>query len=288
MKRLFLIIVAALLVVIGFNPTSSSAALADGTYSINYQVNKPGSSSASIANDYFAKPAKLIVQNGSYKIQLTIKNSSWVTEFSPPGGASVVSTNAGADSRTVQFSVSSLGTVTIAMQVDIDNINYHHGYSTDFVFNESSVQLIEAAQKPADNSSNQSATNNQGTSNNTSSNQSQNNGSSSNSSSSNSSSQNASQGQSSQNNAGSAQNNTSNNASNNTSGSASTSASSSETQNAEDGEVVENNEEVVDATATENQEENPETADNFPLWAVVMLFGAIGLLVYNKYKLTNN
>lgn len=273
MKRLFLIIAATLLVVIGLHPNASSAALADGTYSINYQVNKPGSSSASIANDYFAKPAKLIVHNGSYKIQLTIKNSSWVTEFNPPGGASVVASNAGADSRTVQFSVSNFNALTVGMQVDIDNINYHHGYSTDFVFNEGSIQLIEAAQKPSENQSS-------GSSSSSNANNSQNN---SNAGSANSSSSQGSN--STQNNASSAQNN----ASNNTSGSASTNASSStETQNGEENAEVVNGEEVVDATATEQQEENPETADNFPLWALVLLLGSIGLLVYNKYKLTNN
>ncbi|HEY4624135.1 MAG TPA: NEAT domain-containing protein, partial [Solibacillus sp.] len=60
-------------------PTHSEAAIADGTYSLNYQVNQPGSNSASMANDYFLKPAKLVVKNGKMTMQITIKNSSWVT-----------------------------------------------------------------------------------------------------------------------------------------------------------------------------------------------------------------
>lgn len=64
-------------------PAIGNAAIADGTYSVNYQVNKPGSNSASMANDYFLKPAKLTVNNGKMTMQLTIKKSAWVTEFNP-------------------------------------------------------------------------------------------------------------------------------------------------------------------------------------------------------------
>lgn len=139
MRKYFLLVFATILFV-GFSiPMNANAAIADGTYSISYQVNKPGSSSASIANDYFLKPAKLIVNNGKMTMQLTIKNSAWVTEFNPPGGAKVISSNDAADQRVVQFSVSNANLVTIAMKVDIEDIDYHHGYSVDFVFNSSSL-----------------------------------------------------------------------------------------------------------------------------------------------------
>lgn len=52
---------------------NASAALADGKYTINYQVNKPDSSSASMANDYFLKPATIIVQNGTSVVQMKMK-----------------------------------------------------------------------------------------------------------------------------------------------------------------------------------------------------------------------
>lgn len=68
-------------------------------------------------------------------MQLTIKNSSWVTQFNPPGGAKVISSNESADQRTVQFPVSNANLVTIPMKIDIDDIDYHHSYSVDFVFN---------------------------------------------------------------------------------------------------------------------------------------------------------
>lgn len=135
MRKSFFIFFAALFLVAFTLPINSSAAIADGTYDVSYQVNKPGSNSASMANDYFLKPAKLIVNNGKMTIQLTIKNSSWVTQFNPPGGAKVISSNESADQRIVQFPVSNANLVTIAMKIDIDDIDYHHSYSVDFVFN---------------------------------------------------------------------------------------------------------------------------------------------------------
>ncbi|MER1989734.1 MAG: heme uptake protein IsdC [Solibacillus isronensis] len=135
MRKSFFIFFAALFLVAFTLPNNSSAAIADGTYDVSYQVNKPGSNSASMANDYFLKPAKLIVNNGKMTMQLTIKNSSWVTQFNPPGGAKVISSNESADQRTVQFTVSNANLVTIAMKIDIDDIDYHHSYSVDFVFN---------------------------------------------------------------------------------------------------------------------------------------------------------
>ena len=128
-------------------PITSHAQYADGTYDVKYQVNKPASISASMANDYFLKPAKLIVKDGKMAIQLTIKNSAWVTEFNPPGGASVISRNEGADSRVVKFNVSSVTSpLTVAMKIDIDEIDYHHGYKVDFVFDASNVPAKAAEQ----------------------------------------------------------------------------------------------------------------------------------------------
>ncbi|MBD8035636.1 heme uptake protein IsdC [Solibacillus sp. A46] len=144
MKKNFFMILSVLFLVAFTLPNASLAAIADGTYEVNYQVNKPGSNSASMANDYFLKPAKLIVNNGKMTMQITIKNSSWVTEFKPPGGAKVISTNESAGQRTVQFPVSNANLVTIAMKIDIDDIDYHHAYSVDFVFNSSGLPEVKA------------------------------------------------------------------------------------------------------------------------------------------------
>ena len=133
-KYLIFILTATLFIGLSF-PITSRAAIADGTYSIQYQVNKPGSSSASMANDYFLKPATLIVKNGKMIMQITINKSGWVTQFNPPSGAKVIATNEEANQRTVQFSVSNAQVTTIGMKIDIEDIDYHHAYSVDFVFN---------------------------------------------------------------------------------------------------------------------------------------------------------
>lgn len=144
MRKGFFIFFAALFLVAFTLPNNSSAAIADGTYEVSYQVNKPGSNSASMANDYFLKPAKLTVNNGKMTMQLSIKNSSWVTQFNPPGGAKIISSNESADQRTVQFPVSNANLVTIAMKIDIDDIDYHHSYSVDFVFNSAGLPEAKA------------------------------------------------------------------------------------------------------------------------------------------------
>ena len=149
MRKLFLTIISATFMLFLVLPIHSNAAIADGTYNVNYQVNKPGSSSASMANDYFLKPAKLIVNNGKMTIQLTIKNSSWVTQFNPPGGASVISSNTGADQRVVQFNIASLNALTVGMKIDIEDIDYHHAYSVDFVFDASGLPEAKPEQEVA-------------------------------------------------------------------------------------------------------------------------------------------
>ena len=256
MKRLFLIVAITLLASFYVIPLSTDAALVDGTYSINYQVNKPDSSSASMANDYFAKPAKLIVQNGAMKVQITIKNSAWVTELNPPGGLSVISTNPGADQRVVQFSINNFNPLRVGMTIDIDDIDYHHTYGTDFVFFENSIQLVEAAPKPQQNTQpstgSQSSNNNQG-------------GTSS------------SQGSSSSNNS---QGVTSNNSSSSNSGSSNN--NSEQTSNDEETDAPTDAEQ-----SEEGQEENPDTSDSFPFLYVLMVLVAALVLVKNKNILRN-
>ena len=154
MRRYIIILSALFLLFIGLPESNASAAIADGTHTLKFQVNKPDSSSASMANDYFLKPAKLIVSNGSMKVQLTIKKSGWVTEFNPPGGATVISSNPGADSRVVQFSISNLNAIKVAMKIDIDDIDYHHAYTVDFVFDGSGLPEKQEQQATPPSSSN--------------------------------------------------------------------------------------------------------------------------------------
>lgn len=112
-----------------------ASALSDGTHSINYQVNQPASSTPSIANDYFVKPATVIAKGGKHTVQITLNNSSWITLFNPPGGAKVISEDKGADTRVVEFVVDDIAKpVSTKIKVDVEDINYHHEYTIDIVF----------------------------------------------------------------------------------------------------------------------------------------------------------
>lgn len=143
MKKILLLFMLVSMVAWNVALPQVSAQLTDGTHSVKYQVNKPESNSASIANDYFVKPAKVTVKNGVATVQITLKNSAWISKFQPPGGAIVVSEDKSADTRIVQFTVKDLSKpVVAAMKIDIDDINYHHEYSVSLVFNDATTANV--------------------------------------------------------------------------------------------------------------------------------------------------
>lgn len=143
MKKLLLLFMLVSMVALNVATPKASAQLSDGTHTVNYQVNKPESSSASIANDYFVKPAKVTVKNGVATVQITLKNSAWISKFQPPGGATIINEDKSADTRIVQFTVKDLSKPVIAaMKIDIEDINYHHEYSVSLVFNDPSTANV--------------------------------------------------------------------------------------------------------------------------------------------------
>lgn len=152
MRKLLWIFMLVSLVALNVATPKASAQLSDGTHTVNYQVNKPESSSPSIANDYFAKPAKVTVKNGVATIQITLKNSAWISKFQPPGGVTIISEDKSADTRIVQFTVKDLSKPVIAaMKIDIEDINYHHEYSVSLVFNDTSTTTSSANVSPTSN-----------------------------------------------------------------------------------------------------------------------------------------
>ncbi|PID22396.1 heme uptake protein IsdC [Sporosarcina sp. P3] len=150
MKKAFLYLLVVSFFVLTIGLPQASAKIADGTQQLNYQVNQPDSTNASIANDYFQKPALVTVTNGSAVVQITLKNSSWITKFEPAGGAEVVNEDLKADTRVVEFSVSDISKpVKIPMKVDVEHINYHHEYTVDLVFEDKSAVTPPAVKSPA-------------------------------------------------------------------------------------------------------------------------------------------
>jgi len=145
------ILLFALVCIVAFIiiPTNeASAQLADGKYSVKYVVTQPDSNSASMANDYFLKPATLIVENGAMKARITMKNSSWLTKFdAQSGGNSVIGKDSAANTRTVQFNVKDLANPILAnIRVDIEDMDYHHDYTIRFVFDASSATLVSGGE----------------------------------------------------------------------------------------------------------------------------------------------
>ncbi|MFS0653922.1 heme uptake protein IsdC [Bacillus sp. 179-C3.3 HS] len=136
---------------------AQAATLSDGTYSMNFTVLKAEGNGVSMANDYWLKPAKVLVKNGKMTVQMTIKNSSWVTEFKVPGNGGyvdthVLSTNKEANTRVVQFSAQSLSKpIKSKIHVTVKSADYDHDYTIQLKFDESSVQSLSS------NSSNQSS-----------------------------------------------------------------------------------------------------------------------------------
>nr|MDF9460314.1 heme uptake protein IsdC [Bacillus pumilus] len=136
---------------------AQAATLKDGTYSVNYTVLKAEGNAVSMANDYWLKPAKVIAKNGKLTVQMTIKNSDWVTEFKVPGNGgyvdtTVLSTNKKANTRLVQFQAQSLSKpIKSKIHVTVKSADYDHDYTIQLKFDESDMKSLSS------NSTNKSA-----------------------------------------------------------------------------------------------------------------------------------
>lgn len=133
------------------NAEKAEASLKDGTYQVDYTVLQGDSDSASMANDYFNKPAQVTALNGSYQVSFQLNHSKWITDFQVSGGSTVNgATDTSSDIRTVQFSASDIDSpITSSIKVDIDDLNYHHTYTVRLSFDTSSATLISSSSENA-------------------------------------------------------------------------------------------------------------------------------------------
>ncbi|MBE7102388.1 heme uptake protein IsdC [Bacillus cereus] len=136
----FIITLVCMLAFLVIPSGQASAKLADGTYDINYVIKKAEDDSASMANDYFEKPAKLIVKNGEMRVQVPMNHSAWITEFKAPENGNfvdskVISKDEAADKRTVEFKVDDLSKpLGVKIHVVVPSANYDHHYTIRFAF----------------------------------------------------------------------------------------------------------------------------------------------------------
>lgn len=143
-SKTLVFLVAVLFVLFGTSQLASAAEWKDGEYSVSYSVLKADSDSASMADGYFVKPAKIIVKNGAVTAQVSINTSS-IKEFKVNGKAVTVLSQSG-ESSTVQFAVPDLTSLTNAeIHVVVDGMDYDHWYTIRFDFDHSNVSVASSS-----------------------------------------------------------------------------------------------------------------------------------------------
>lgn len=128
-KRNIFILGASLVVVFGFGKSVNAQ-------TVNYQILKYGTNETSYASAYFVNPGDVSVQNGNYKVSLTVKTKHDLGRFpvqilNVDGQTPNVSksTNGDTDFYTFSFLTKDLSNkINGNMKVDVDMINYHHNY----------------------------------------------------------------------------------------------------------------------------------------------------------------
>lgn len=125
--------------------------MSDGTYSIDYVITKAENDSASMANDYFEKPAILKVKNGVITAQFQMNHSKWITVFRTAKGtdfpnAEVIQNNQDEDTRVVQFAMEDISKPLLSkIHVTVKDIDYDHDYTIRFLFDAKTLKLTESA-----------------------------------------------------------------------------------------------------------------------------------------------
>ncbi len=139
-----------------FAPGAQAASdLADGTYTIDYTIVKAENESASMANDYFEKPATLQVKKGEITAQIQMNHSKWITMFKVPdkngfADAKVIKSDEKEDTRVVEFKLDDLSKPMLSkIHVTVESINYDHDYTIRFMFDTKKLKKVESAAKPA-------------------------------------------------------------------------------------------------------------------------------------------
>ncbi|GLX66554.1 hypothetical protein MU1_08980 [Paenibacillus glycanilyticus] len=146
-------IVAAVCIAMLFGQGHSQAAatMEDGTYTGDYLILQADNDSVSMANDYWEKPATVVVKGGKATIRVTINHSFWVTQFKVPGGGGyvdtkVISSNKKADTRLVEFTADITKPIVSKIHVTVADIDYDHDYTIRFAFDMNTIKLVKKAE----------------------------------------------------------------------------------------------------------------------------------------------
>lgn len=136
-----------LILCVSFSTFAHAKEIDDGTYTLEFEVLKAGESSVSIANDYFGKPASLIVKDGKKYVEITIKKSHWTKRIMLNGEKeSVLKSDEKADERITQFPLEKVSKqqgeidVYINEEVDGEDFLYDNSYEIQFDFDKNSLK----------------------------------------------------------------------------------------------------------------------------------------------------
>ncbi|KOS68995.1 hypothetical protein AEA09_10865 [Lysinibacillus contaminans] len=135
----------------------------NGLHSVNISFLNESGTGISMMNTYVNSQAYVVKNGSSYQVQLTLKNSSWITGFTVNVATPSVISDKN-DVRVVQFTVSSLAALQNAwVKVDIADLNYHHDYNILLKFDEASLSKIsDSTTFPSNDGSNNNGTNIEG------------------------------------------------------------------------------------------------------------------------------
>lgn len=136
---------------------TESPSLANGEYTINFDVLKDGTNEVSVMDTYTEKPAKLFVDNGQNKVHLTLTHSDWIKEFKVEKAgefvdAVVVDEKEEAKKRVIEFEVPNLAeklnAKTHVVITGIPGFNYDNRYTVQIQFDTDSLVEINVPEPP--------------------------------------------------------------------------------------------------------------------------------------------
>ncbi|WDM21357.1 NEAT domain-containing protein [Paenibacillus polymyxa] len=141
-QKVFVALIMTALVFALVAPISAKAAVADGTYNVDYIVLKDQTNETSRLDSYLTKPAQVTVANGKNVVRLTVKSSNLITTFKVEQNgvlqdATVVSTDTASNTRVVEFEVADLNAkVNAYAEITIPVIGYTGKYDVQLQFDE--------------------------------------------------------------------------------------------------------------------------------------------------------
>ncbi len=135
-------------------PSTSFAAesmneIENGMYDVPFTVLKKGSTEASVMDGYTEKPARVVVKDGTFQVDLTLTNSSWYKDFTVEGQRpEVISENTEQGKQIVRF-ITNAETVDAWVHIVVTGIpgfHYDNQYDVDIAFHYADATMIELEQ----------------------------------------------------------------------------------------------------------------------------------------------